>query len=87
MMVSYRFLGWLIVEVKANTGDVGIGEAALAPRVTKQVINLHLKPILPGKNPLDTEFLWQHMYRRTIALDARESAWWRLARRTSRCGI
>ena len=66
-MGSYRFHGWLIVEVKTNAGLTGIGEAALAPRVTKQVIDSYLKPILVGSNPFDTEYLWQHMYRKTMA--------------------
>jgi L-lyxonate dehydratase len=66
-MGSFRFHGWLIVEVFTDSGHVGIGEAALAPRVTKLLIDLYLKPILIGANPFDTEFLWQHMYRRTIA--------------------
>jgi L-rhamnonate dehydratase len=46
---------------------VGIGNAALAPRVTKQLIDLYLKPILIGQNPFDSEYLWQTMYRRTMA--------------------
>lgn len=66
-MGPFRFHSWLIVEVAADTGQVGIGEAALAPRVTKQVIDLYLKPILLGQNPFDSEYLWQHMYRRTMA--------------------
>jgi len=66
-MGSFRFHGWLIVELVTDTGEVGIGNAALAPRVTKSLIDLYLKPILLGANPFDVEFLWQHMYRRTIA--------------------
>jgi len=66
-MGPFRFHSWLIVEIAADTGQVGIGEAALAPRVTKQVIDLYLKPILLGQNPFDSEYLWQHMYRRTMA--------------------
>jgi L-lyxonate dehydratase len=66
-MGSFRFHGWLIVEVFTDSGHVGIGEAALAPRVAKSLIDLYLKPILIGANPFDSEFLWQHMYRRTIA--------------------
>ncbi len=66
-MGSFRFHGWLIVELVTDTGEVGIGNAALAPRVTKSLIDLYLKPILIGANPFDAEFLWQHMYRRTIA--------------------
>jgi L-rhamnonate dehydratase len=66
-MGSFRFHGWLIVEVFTDTGIVGIGNAALSPRVTKQVIDLYLKPLLLGKDPFDYEFLWQHMYRQTMA--------------------
>jgi L-rhamnonate dehydratase len=66
-MGSFRFHGWLIVEVFTDAGIVGIGNAALSPRVTKQVIDLYLKPLLLGKDPFDYEFLWQHMYRQTMA--------------------
>ena len=66
-MGAFRFHSWLIVEIASDTGLVGIGEAALAPRVTKQLIDLYLKPILLGQNPFDSEYLWQHMYRRTMA--------------------
>jgi L-rhamnonate dehydratase len=66
-MGSFRFHGWLIVEIASDSGQVGIGNAALSPRVTKQVIDLYLKPILLGANPFDYEYLWQHLYRKTIA--------------------
>lgn len=66
-MRTFRFHSWLIVEVGADNGETGIGNAALAPAVTKQVIDDYLKPILLGENPFDCEFLWQHMYRRTMA--------------------
>lgn len=66
-MGSFRFHSWLIVEVGTDAGLVGIGNAALAPRVTKQVIDTYLQPILLGQNPFDSEYLWQHMYRRTMA--------------------
>lgn len=66
-MGSFRFHSWLIVEIESDSGEVGIGNAALSPRVTKQVIDLYLKSVLIGQNPFDYEFLWQHMYRRTIA--------------------
>jgi L-rhamnonate dehydratase len=65
-MNCFRFLSWLVVEVMADTGDVGVGEAALAPRVTKQLIDVYLKPLLLGQNPLDCEFLSQLMYRSTL---------------------
>ena len=41
--------------------------AALSPVVTKSLIDTYLKPILIGADPWDTEFLWQQMYRRTMA--------------------
>jgi L-alanine-DL-glutamate epimerase-like enolase superfamily enzyme len=66
-MAGFRFHGWLIVEVFTDGGHVGIGNAALAPRLTKATIDTYLKPLLIGKDPFDTEFLWQHMYRRTMA--------------------
>lgn len=66
-MSTFTFHGWLIVEVFTDDGLVGIGNAALAPPVTKQVIDLYLKPLLIGANPWDIEFLWQHMYRKTMA--------------------
>jgi len=50
-----------------DAGLVGIGNAALSPRVTKQMIDLYLAPLLIGENPWDVEFLWQHMYRKTMA--------------------
>ena len=66
-MATFTFHGWLIVEIFTDDGHVGIGNAALAPQVTKQVIDLHLKPLLIGADPWDIEFLWQHMYRKTMA--------------------
>jgi L-alanine-DL-glutamate epimerase-like enolase superfamily enzyme len=66
-MAGFRFHGWLIVEVMTDAGHVGTGNAALAPRLTKQTIDLYLKPLLVGADPFDVEFLWQHMYRKTMA--------------------
>ncbi|MEP6533857.1 MAG: L-rhamnonate dehydratase [Bryobacteraceae bacterium] len=66
-MSGFRFHGWLIVEIFTDTGHVGIGNAALAPRLTKQAIDLYLKPVLMGKDPWETEYLWQQMYRQTMA--------------------
>jgi len=66
-MSTFTFHGWLIVEVLADNGLVGIGDAALSPQVTKQVIDLYLKPILLGADPWNIEMLWQRMYRKTMA--------------------
>ena len=66
-MNTFTFHSWLVVEVMTDDGLVGIGNAALTPIVTKQVIDHHLKPLLLGADPWDIEFLWQHMYRKTMA--------------------
>jgi L-rhamnonate dehydratase len=66
-MRTFTFHEWLLVEVFTDNGLVGLGNAALAPPATKQVIDLHLKPLLVGQNPWDIERLWQHMYRKTMA--------------------
>ena len=66
-MSTFTFHGWLIVEVFTDDGHVGIGNAALAPQLSKQVIDLYLKPVLIGADPWNIEFLWQHMYRKTMA--------------------
>ena len=66
-MGTFTFHGWLICEIFTDNGLVGVGNAALSPLVTKQLIDLHLKPLLIGADPWDIEFLWQHMYRKTMA--------------------
>jgi len=66
-MGTFTFHGWLVVEIFTDDGLAGIGNAALAPQVTKQTIDLYLKPLLINQNPWDIEFLWQHMYRKTMA--------------------
>jgi L-rhamnonate dehydratase len=66
-MQTFTFHGWLIVEIFTDDGLVGIGNAALAPPITKQVIDVYLKPLLLGADPWNIELLWQHMYRKTMA--------------------
>jgi L-rhamnonate dehydratase len=73
-MAGFRFYGWLIVEVFTDAGLAGIGNAALSPRVTKQVIDVYLKPLLIGRNPFDAEFLWQSMFRQTMAFGRKGAA-------------
>jgi L-rhamnonate dehydratase len=66
-MGTFTFHEWCVVEVFTDNGLVGIGNAALAPQLTKRTIDLYLAPLLIGRDPWDTEFLWQHMYRKTLA--------------------
>ena len=66
-MRTFTFHSWLVVEVFTDNGLAGIGNAALTPHVTKQVIDLYLKPLLIGADPWDIEFLWQLMFRKTMA--------------------
>jgi L-rhamnonate dehydratase len=65
-IAGFRFLGWLVVEIICDDGTVGIGNAALAPHATKTTIDTYLKPLLIGADPMDSEYLWQSMYRRTL---------------------
>jgi L-alanine-DL-glutamate epimerase-like enolase superfamily enzyme len=53
-MQTFAFHGWVIVEIFTSDGHVGIGN------------DLYLKPLLIGADPWDIEFLWQHMYRKTM---------------------
>jgi L-alanine-DL-glutamate epimerase-like enolase superfamily enzyme len=63
---GFRFLGWLVVEIECDDGTIGIGNAALSPHATKATIDTYLKPLLIGTDPLDSEYIWQSMYRRTL---------------------
>ena len=66
-MGNFAFHNWLLVEIFTDSGIVGLGNAALSPLVTKNLVDTYLKPMLIGADPWDTEFLWQQMYRRTLA--------------------
>jgi len=65
-IAGFRFLGWLVVELALDDGTIGIGNAALAPHAVKTTIDTYLKPLLIGADPMDSEYLWQSMYRRTL---------------------
>jgi len=66
-MGNFAFHGWVLVEIFTDAGLVGLGNAALSPLLTKACIDTYLKPVLMGSDPWDTEYLWQQMYRRTMA--------------------
>ena len=63
----FRFFSWLVVEVETDSGQVGIGNAGLCPDITRQIVDAKLAPLLIGENPLNTEYLFEKMYRATVA--------------------
>jgi L-alanine-DL-glutamate epimerase-like enolase superfamily enzyme len=63
----YRFFSWLVVEVVTDDGFVGIGNAGLCPDIAKQIIDSKLSSLLIGENPLNTEYLYEKMYRSSVA--------------------
>ena len=66
-MKSFRFHEWLVCEVISDDGTIGLGNAALAPEVTKKAIDCYLKDLVIGEDPFDYEYLWEKMYRNTMA--------------------
>src|SRR6185369_3792970 len=64
----------VLVRIRTDSGLEGIGEADSSPEVVKAIIDAPfshniacgLREILIGENPLETERLWQKMYRRTM---------------------
>src|SRR3954454_9941966 len=64
----------VLVRVRTDTGLEGIGEADSSPEVVKSIVDAPfshniacgLRLLLVGENPLETERLWQMMYRRTM---------------------
>src|SRR4051795_4197141 len=63
----------VLVRVRTDSGLEGIGEADASPEVVKAIVDAPfshniacgLRELLVGENPLETERLWQKMYRRT----------------------
>jgi len=64
---AYRFFSWLVVEVETDEGHTGIGNAGLCPDITKAIVDAKLAPLLIGENPLNTEYLYEKMYRSSVA--------------------
>jgi L-alanine-DL-glutamate epimerase-like enolase superfamily enzyme len=64
----------VLVRVRADNGLEGIGEADSSPEMVKAAMDAPfshnvatgLRQLLVGENPLETERLWQTMYRRTM---------------------
>ncbi len=64
----------VLVRIRTEDGLEGIGEADASPEVVKAIIDAPfshniacgLRQLLVGEDPLETERLWQKMYRRTM---------------------
>src|SRR5438067_4059632 len=64
----------VLVRVRADNGLEGIGEADASPEVVKAIVDAPfshniacgLRQLLIGENPLETERIWQKMYRRSM---------------------
>src|SRR5260370_42541036 len=64
----------VLIRIRTDTGLEGIGEADSSPEVVKAIIDAPfshniacgLRELLVGENPLESERLWQKMYRRTL---------------------
>ena len=63
----FRFFSWLVVEVHTDGGHVGYGNAGLCPDLCKQIIDSKLSGLLLDENPLNTEYLFEKMFRSTVA--------------------
>ncbi len=66
-MSTFRFHGWTVVEIETDTGLVGLGNVALAPRIARQIVDQYLAPLVLGRDPWDYEYLSQRMLRATHA--------------------
>jgi len=64
---AYRFFSWLVVEIETDNGLIGYGNAGLSPDVTKLIIDSKFKSLLIGENPLNNEYLYEKMYRSSVA--------------------
>lgn len=59
---TFVFRNATFVRIECNEGIAGWGEADHDyPKLTSSVIEEICKPIIIGKDPFDTEFLWHHM--------------------------
>jgi L-rhamnonate dehydratase len=64
----------VLIRIRTDTGVEGVGEADSSPEVVKAIVDAPfshniacgLRELLVGENPLETERLWQKMYRRTM---------------------
>ncbi len=66
---SYGTFTATVVEVSTDDGITGVGEciARKAPRVVERVVRDLLWPVIEGRDPRDTEGLWDDMFRQLRA--------------------
>ena len=52
-----------LVKIETDEGITGYGECMvrLAPTATRDIVE-YIKPLLIGKDPMDTEYIWERMY-------------------------
>lgn len=63
----FRFFSWLVVEIETDAGHTGIGNAGLCPDLCKKIVDGKLASLLINENPLNTEYLYEKMYRSSVA--------------------
>ncbi len=63
----FRFFSWLVVEIETDAGHTGIGNAGLCPDICKKIVDGKLASLLMNENPLNTEYLYEKMYRSSVA--------------------
>lgn len=58
----------VIVEVMTDNGLVGIGSAGGFSSSPKEIIDRHFVHLLLGEDPLNTELIWEKMYRSSVRI-------------------
>lgn len=58
----------VIVEVTTDEGIVGIGTAGGFTSSPREIIDHHFSHLLVGEDPLNTELLWEKMYRSSVRI-------------------
>jgi L-alanine-DL-glutamate epimerase-like enolase superfamily enzyme len=56
----------VIVRVTTDDGLTGIGGVGLGSEPVATLIEHHLRPLVLGQSPFDTELLWERMFRGTV---------------------